>query len=290
MDYNIPYIPLYTDDDTGDAFNAVKRETALWASPLHVHRAYNHENLQRMQRRVREGGIDRLSPTVKAAIMSAKDLECEHCQHGKALRRSLPPHPPPDKPSPKLHSDTWTAPRPSAFKKFKYAIIFIHELTDMWFVFGLRDHTSASSLQCFKTIVALTKSHKQAVTIFLCDNGREYVSSAFDAACSAEGIVRQFSTPHRQDQNGRSERAWRTLAEAVVTLLTQSGLPIEFWWLAMEAVVFCRNRLVSNPSPFERFFGRAPVLPALQPFGCLALHCNPSPFGVSCSRVFVYAG
>ena len=158
---------------------------------------------------------------------------------------------------------------------YRYAVIFIHGPTDFWFIKGLTDKASEIVLATFRAVIALTKKHSQPIEALLCDRGREFTSEQFDTTCAQEGILRQYSSPHRQDQNGRSERSWRTLEEATVTMLSQSGAPKHFWFDCFRLVTFLHNRQ-GDPSPFELFFSSLGHLPARKPFGCLALAVKPS--------------
>lgn len=103
------------------------------------------------------------------------------------------------------------------------------------------------------------------------DNGGEFCSGDLESFFRGKGIVHQRTVPYNSYQNGVAERKHRTLEEKVRTLLVSSGLPNSFWAEALQTAVFLINRLpstASKTSPFELWYGFAPDLTILRPFGC----------------------
>ncbi|OWB64646.1 hypothetical protein B5S29_g5835 [[Candida] boidinii] len=103
------------------------------------------------------------------------------------------------------------------------------------------------------------------------DNGGEFCSGDLESFFRSKGITHQRTVPYNSYQNGVVERKHRTLEEKVRTLLVSSGLPDSFWAEALQTAVFLINRLpptTSRTSPFELWYGFAPDLTILRPFGC----------------------
>ena len=75
------------------------------------------------------------------------------------------------------------------------------------------------------------------------DNGREFVSREFKDFCVERQICQEFSIPRRQYQNGRIERAVRTILETARSLLIQANLPKSFWMLAINVQLMLRTDL-----------------------------------------------
>jgi hypothetical protein len=75
-------------------------------------------------------------------------------------------------------------------------------------------------------------------------------------------------------QNGRAERANRTIMESARAMLHHAGMSYGFWEHAVSTAVYVRNRSPhrSNKyiSPYERLMGYPPDLSHLRVFGCLA--------------------
>ena len=61
------------------------------------------------------------------------------------------------------------------------------------------------------------------------DKGGEYMSKEWDQFCAAAGIHRQHTIRDEPHQNGVAERANRTLAEGITTMLNEAHLPASFW-------------------------------------------------------------
>ena len=67
------------------------------------------------------------------------------------------------------------------------------------------------------------------------------------------------SAPYTPNQNGGTERMWRTLMEGARALLVRANLPASFWWYAMshaaevDAVIPLRDSV--SETPHSRFEG-----------------------------------
>ncbi|GFO13971.1 transposon ty2-lr2 Gag-Pol polyprotein [Plakobranchus ocellatus] len=93
-------------------------------------------------------------------------------------------------------------------------------------------------------------------------------------------IRHEMSAPYSQHQNGKAERAWRTLFEMARCLLTDSGLPKFLWSYAVLAAAYIRNRCIHTKidcTPFQAVTGKKPNINKMQPFGvtCICLVQNP---------------
>ena len=60
------------------------------------------------------------------------------------------------------------------------------------------------------------------------DKGGEYMSKEWDQFCAAAGIHRQHTIRDEPHQNDVAERANRTLAEGITTMLNEAHLPASF--------------------------------------------------------------
>ncbi|KAI5313202.1 hypothetical protein L3X38_042376 [Prunus dulcis] len=64
-------------------------------------------------------------------------------------------------------------------------------------------------------------------------------------------------------------------------MMTEKGIPVNFWVEAISTVVYLQNRCfttsVSNKTPFEAFTGRKPGIKHQKVFGCICYTHVPSP-------------
>jgi hypothetical protein len=106
----------------------------------------------------------------------------------------------------------------------------------------------------------------------------DFRDDAFDAACRSRGIIRERSAPGTQAQNGKSERAGRSITTIARCLLHASGLPLNLW---PEAVPHASTLLNITPTkaldwktPFEAVFKRKPDVRHLLRYGSRAFYLN----------------
>jgi hypothetical protein len=114
-------------------------------------------------------------------------------------------------------------------------------------------------------------SGSKIVTIRTDGGAGEYINPAFSELLSSRGIRHERTSPGSSFQNGKVERAIRTLKAWAGASLAESGLGSAFWVEAMRYAVFVYNRLPSatRSSPYELAHGHPPSLRFLHPFGCL---------------------
>lgn len=69
------------------------------------------------------------------------------------------------------------------------------------------------------------------------------------------GIKHEFSVAYTPQQNGRAEREFRTIIEAVRAMLAEADLKKTFWAEAANTAVFLTNRTGTSPiegkTPYE---------------------------------------
>jgi len=112
------------------------------------------------------------------------------------------------------------------------------------------------------------------------DNGREYLSKAFQSILTENGINRQLTVPHTPQQNGVAERANRTLAEMARTTMIHAAVVDSLWAEYINTAAYLRNRAemsaLSDVTPFESWTGRKPYVCYLKIFGSKAIVLNNS--------------
>ena len=100
------------------------------------------------------------------------------------------------------------------------------------------------------------------------------MSTAFNNWCDTNGITRQHTVKATPQQNGVSEQLNRTLAEGVIAMLNQAGLPMSFWAYTVLYYTDILNSTpslsVSNATSYEVWHGHKPDLSPYRTFGCRA--------------------
>ncbi|MBW0526937.1 hypothetical protein O181_066652 [Austropuccinia psidii MF-1] len=102
------------------------------------------------------------------------------------------------------------------------------------------------------------------------DNAREFVSGSFTTALTKRGIGFYPSLPYFQQENGKAERPNRTLRDMARAMLTESGIPDQFWQFAYALACYLHNRLPNrrcpDSSPHQVLYSRPPSIVMLYPF------------------------
>ncbi|KAJ9567352.1 hypothetical protein OSB04_003318 [Centaurea solstitialis] len=194
-----------------------------------------------------------------------------------------------------VHSDLWTSPI-SSLSGYKYYIVFLDDFSHFLWVFPLR--VKSDMFHVFSIFRAyVVNQFKTDIQSFQCDNGREFNNANLLTLFQNNGIKIRFSCPYTSQQNGKAERAIRTINNVMRTLLFQASLPPNFWAEALNMTVHILNLLptttLSFQSPCEILYGTFPTFTHLRVFGCL---CYPNlsstaPHKLSpCSTACVYLG
>ncbi|KAJ9553498.1 hypothetical protein OSB04_017543, partial [Centaurea solstitialis] len=174
-----------------------------------------------------------------------------------------------------VHSDLWTSPI-SSLSGYKYYILFLDDFSHFLWVFPLRVKSDVFKVFCtFRAYVV--NQFKTDIQSFQCDNGREFNNANLLTLFQNHGIRIRFSCPYTSQQNGKAERAIRTINNVMRTLLFQASLPPNFWAEALNMTVHILNLLptttLSFQSPCEKLYGTFPTFMQLRVFGCL---CYPN--------------
>jgi len=119
------------------------------------------------------------------------------------------------------------------------------------------------------------------VITIISDQG-EFNSNAIKVFCEQRGLRHITTCAYTPEQNAVIERAWRTISEAAIALLTTANLSEPYWELARDTASFIRNRIVgghpsTDPlSPFEKFYGVKPHISHFKIFGAFAYALIPN--------------
>lgn len=266
---------LHRSDSDGDLYPvlqssqpSVSSATALVAvSPLVWHRRLGHPGISTFN----------FLKSHKFISCSNKLLPtCHACQLGKHCRLSFSSSvTKTSRVFELVHSDLWTSPLTS-LSGYKYYILFLDDFSHFLWVIPLR--VKSDVFQAFSNFRAyVVNQFKTDIQSFQCDNGREFNNTKLLTLFQQNGIKIRFSCPYTSQQNGKAERAIRTINNVVRTLLFQASLPPKFWAEALNMSVHLLNLLptttLSFKSPCEVLYGTFPTFTHLRIFGCL---CYPN--------------
>jgi transposase InsO family protein len=149
-------------------------------------------------------------------------------------------------------------------------MLFIDYFTRMGWICCLKEKSEAlNKFKAFKTLVENKKEKK--IKCLRLDNGGEFTSKDFDLLCETHGIKRQFSDARTPQQNEIAERKDKTVQEAVRTMLNEAKLSDGYWREVVSTTIYILNRgqlrVNSDKTPYELWFGRAPLVKYFKVFG-----------------------
>ena len=219
---------------------------------------------------------------------SEVDKSCEHCRKAAFFRPRYHKHTSLRSPmrGAKWHVDLAGPFKPDRLGR-KYAMNLVDDCTGFTWACALR--SKADAVLGMRKFIDWLKHQRttslKTVHMISClqsDRGGEFTSgpeslgkkrSHFDKICKKLNIERRFTSAYSPQQNGRAERANRTLFSSMRCNLMHSGLGWKYWVDAYLAGLYSRNRNPrenNNPSRFEMFYGKAPSLKRMVPFGSVA--------------------
>src|SRR6185369_8117389 len=259
----------YLDGHTIDTFENVHSASTL---PLDValwHQQLGHYNYDGIKQMLKDNLVVGLTMNSK----TKPDPICEPCLAGKM---SANPFPSSDRQSNRLlqliHSDVKHVGIPS-HSGYKYWVTFITDKGRFKCVIPLK--LKSDTFAAFKQYKAWAENQTgEKIGALQCDGDGEYIGNEFRHFLTEFGIELCMSTRNHPQQNGVAERANRILGDAVVAMLTESGLSKKFWCEAVAAYVHVWNRVptlaVPNTTPFEVWYRKKPDVRHLRVWGCVA--------------------
>jgi len=200
--------------------------------------------------------------------------QCTICQLTKFSRKTSPVELP--KPTHTLHTISLDirGPYQESEDGFKYDLKIIDHFSNKSFIYILKRKEEATfSIQQFiKKAMAETNNK---LVYLISDGAQEQIGNETKLLAEELGFTIISTTPYTPEQNGKVERLNRTLDEATLCLLEESGAPKTLWPYALLTSNYCRNLSYSkitknipnclwNPSV-------SPNYSKLQPFGCTAI-------------------
>jgi transposase InsO family protein len=116
-----------------------------------------------------------------------------------------------------MHCDLWTSPIPS-FTGFKYYLIVLNDFSHYVWTFPLRHKSDVNAtIQNFYALVQ--NQFRCTIQSLQCDNGTKFINSTLRQFLITRGVTYRLSCPYTSAQNGKVERALRTVNDVLHTLL-----------------------------------------------------------------------
>ena len=257
----------HTYKSTSDYESALAVAPSSGASEL-WHQRCGHFNYQALKKAARENAVIGLPSDVVAV-----GTPCEGCILGKMARKSFKRgalHRA-DAPMEIVYSDGCGPMEVNSVHGSKYFYTFIDDKTDYWWVKFAKKKSELEQL-CKSFVEHVSNMTDAKLKILHSDNGGEYISTAFRNFLAANGIQQVTISPHNPEQDGRAERANRTIGGQARSMLQHAGLGKQFWEDAVRNAVRIRNVMPSNSLkgqvPHTLLKKEKPNISNFKVFGC----------------------
>ena len=246
-----------------------------------VHRLAGHPSREVTDGMVRSGKFGRIP------MCDERDKFCEVCARAAFSR---PPVLKGTASRTQLIGQRWHTDLAGPFKRdrngVKYAMNILDDATGYVYVAGLKKKSDA--VAGFKGFIRWLRrqrgqnDHIRMISQLQTDRGGEFTSgpegnekrrSVFDQYCLRHDVARRLTSALSPSQNGRAERANRTLFSTMRCSLMESKLGWSHWFDAYKMGAYARNRVPKKggrPSSYERFYRREPGYKRMVPFGTVA--------------------
>ena len=235
--------------------------------------------LHRRLAHLHDEGIRRLSamkvPGIPGSGMFQPLPFCRCCALGKSTvadicRQSTRDHDPPTCFF-MMAVDNWGPVDTSAIGGYKHVFGAICYLSGYHLAELLRTKDEAPA--AWRRMLLRIRTLGYTVHVVRIDNDSVFLGAAFRAVCDEFNVDVQRIVPYRHHQLARIERHWRTISDAVTSLLADAALAKSFWGYAFLTVAYIRNRVWHSGAgciPYQKVTGNSPDLSNLRVFGCPA--------------------
>ena len=160
-------------------------------------------------------------------------------------------------------------------ENFRYYITFNCLYSTWTWVSFLKSKSAEEVINAFQRFVADAQADThERLAILLTDGGKEYVNELMSTFLLQKGIKHQRTVPYSPQQNGQAERRNLTIMQVARCVLSESGLPDNYWPHAVRYAVDTSNLLPTKrldwKTPFEFWQQQVPEVARMRPFGCIA--------------------
>ncbi|KAJ1574862.1 hypothetical protein NDA12_007397 [Ustilago hordei] len=205
--------------------------------------------------------------------MEHESKHCNACSQGKQTRARMSQSESErmEAPLELVHVDLMTDFKGHA--NYHYALVAVDDFSSLIYVEPLC--TKSAALTALRRWIArMERATDRKLKTLRSDNGGEWCSIAAEDWQTQEGFKWQKSVPGISIQNGRAERAIRSVQEKMRSMLIGRACPRELWPYAITAAAHVMNLTPSATKtiPYEAFYGTTAhkLAQQLRVFGCLA--------------------
>ncbi|KAJ1044197.1 hypothetical protein NDA10_005691 [Ustilago hordei] len=205
--------------------------------------------------------------------MEHESKHCNACSQGKQTRARMSQSESErmEAPLELVHVDLMTDFKGHA--NYHYALVAVDDFSSLIYVEPLC--TKSAALTALRRWIArMERATDRKLKTLRSDNGGEWCSIAAEDWQTQEGFKWQKSVPGISVQNGRAERAIRSVQEKMRSMLIGRACPRELWPYAITAAAHVINLTPSATKtiPHEAFYGTTAhkLAQQLRVFGCLA--------------------
>ncbi|KAJ1577996.1 hypothetical protein NDA12_001225 [Ustilago hordei] len=205
--------------------------------------------------------------------MEHESKHCNACSQGKQTRARMSQSESErmEAPLELVHVDLMTDFKGHA--NYHYALVAVDDFSSLIYVEPLC--TKSAALTALRRWIArMERATDRKLKTLRSDNGGEWCSIAAEDWQTQEGFKWQKSVPGISIQNGRAERAIRSVQEKMRSMLIGRACPRELWPYAITAAAHVMNLTPSATKtiPHEAFYGTTAhkLAQQLRVFGCLA--------------------
>jgi transposase InsO family protein len=205
---------------------------------------------------------------------------CDGCMRGKMHRLPFPKDTErrAKRPLGRLFLDLGGPLVPSFPNKFTYYLLAVDDHTTMYF--GKPLHHKNDAEHQTKMLKKEVEAHHEKIGIIRSDGGSEFLFVTL--ICVEEGIIREITSPYSPQQNGRVERANRTLFDMMRAMMLSRNIGEHFWWEALRTAIHIHNRISNsrippNTTPWELWTGSKPNISYFREFGVPCWSWIPEP-------------
>ena len=164
-------------------------------------------------------------------------------------------------------------------RHFKGFISITDQFSRFRWVILLKSKAEASQKLCDLFLQLMNRNKKKIRSIYS-DQGTEFINAKLKTFLKNHGITSEVSNVRTPAQNGTAERTNGLIQEGARCMLHSSGLPKKFWEDAVQTKCYLLNRSYSKPincTPFEKFYGKKPIIKHLKIFGSRGYAQNLKP-------------
>ena len=241
----------------------------LGATAREWHKRFSHCSMDMVHSLLKSNAVTGMKVT------STNGHECKSCIMGKLCRAHHPTreHIQADKTGAVLHFDTVGPLKTASLGGSRYFVLATEESSDYKYLDSVAFKASIGN--SVKRIINKAELDSGlTVKAIVTDQGSEFMNQDLRSWLIKRGIVHSSAAIYTPQQNGRAERANRTIIDGIRTLLSDSKLPEELWAEAAQAVVYTSNRLIKHgqdKTRYELFRGDKPNVGNLRSFGQSAI-------------------